>query len=135
MKRSLRGLSAQSVVELALLLPVLLLLVLGTLDLGRAFYYQEAIANVAREGARYGAIRKNASSAEISSKALQEAGSLGSEITVTNVTRSATATNKYVEVSISYQFDLITPLMENVAGGDIVLKAKSRMPSPANSSS
>ncbi|MBI4788575.1 MAG: pilus assembly protein [Chloroflexi bacterium] len=45
----------QSVVELALLLPVLLLILLGALDLGRAFATYVAITNGSREGARYGA--------------------------------------------------------------------------------
>ena len=41
----------QSLVELALILPVLLLLIASALDLGRIFYSQITIANAAREGA------------------------------------------------------------------------------------
>ena len=41
----------QSLVELALILPVLLVLIAATLDLGRIFYSQITIANAAREGA------------------------------------------------------------------------------------
>jgi len=41
-------------VESALLFPVLMLLVLGSADLGRVFYYSIAITNAAREGARHG---------------------------------------------------------------------------------
>ena len=41
----------QSIVELALILPVLMLLVASTLDLGRMFYSQITITNAAREGA------------------------------------------------------------------------------------
>lgn len=41
--------------ESALLFPVLMLLVLGSADLGRVFYYAIAITNAAREGARHGA--------------------------------------------------------------------------------
>ena len=41
----------QSLIEFALLLPVLLLLVAGAIDLGRAFYSQITITNAAREGA------------------------------------------------------------------------------------
>ncbi len=43
----------QSLIEFALLLPFLLLLILGTLDLGRMFYTQMVITNAAREGANY----------------------------------------------------------------------------------
>ena len=44
----------QSLVEFALVLPLLVLIVFGVLDLGRAFYALITITNAAREGARYG---------------------------------------------------------------------------------
>src|ERR1700682_5671529 len=44
----------QAIVETALLLPVLMLLVMGTADLGRVFYYSIAVTNAAREAARQG---------------------------------------------------------------------------------
>jgi hypothetical protein len=43
----------QSLVEMALILPILLLLVVGIVDLGRAFNNHVIITNAAREGARY----------------------------------------------------------------------------------
>jgi Flp pilus assembly protein TadG len=44
----------QSLVETALVLPVLAFLTFGLLDFGRAYYFQVAITNAAREGARTG---------------------------------------------------------------------------------
>src|ERR1700737_5224136 len=44
----------QALVETALLLPVLMLLVMGSADLGRVFYYSIAVTNAAREAARQG---------------------------------------------------------------------------------
>ena len=46
---------AQSLVEFALSSVVLLLLVGGLVDIGRAIYISEGISNAAREGARHGA--------------------------------------------------------------------------------
>ena len=43
----------QSLVELALMTPILLTLLLGTVDLGRAFYALTAVANGAYNGAVY----------------------------------------------------------------------------------
>lgn len=40
--------------ETALLFPVLMLLILGSADLGRVFYYSVEVTNAAREGARQG---------------------------------------------------------------------------------
>ena len=49
--RHSRRSKGQSLVELALVLPVLLLLVLAAVDLGRIFFARIAVANAAREGA------------------------------------------------------------------------------------
>src|SRR5918911_2375225 len=43
---------AQSMVEFAVLAPVFFMLLLGTIDLGRAVYIYNAISDAAREGAR-----------------------------------------------------------------------------------
>src|SRR5438105_12464827 len=53
---SLRGRRGQSMVELALILPTLILMTLGMVDYGRAYYFQVAITNAAREGARTGIV-------------------------------------------------------------------------------
>ena len=54
MLRSERG---QGLVELALVLPLLLMLFGGIVDLGRAFYTYIGLTNATREGARTGARR------------------------------------------------------------------------------
>jgi Flp pilus assembly protein TadG len=48
------GKRGQAIVETALLLPILMLLVMGSADLGRVFYYSIAVTNAAREAARQG---------------------------------------------------------------------------------
>jgi Flp pilus assembly protein TadG len=45
--------SAQGLIELALILPVLLFLVMGALDIGRAFHMKVVLENAAREGAYF----------------------------------------------------------------------------------
>jgi hypothetical protein len=52
--RSRRGKLGQAIVETALLFSVLCLLVMGSTDLGRVFYYSIEVTNAAREGARQG---------------------------------------------------------------------------------
>lgn len=47
------SLSAQALVELAVVLPILLLLILGAMDFGRMFYTKMVLTNAAREGANY----------------------------------------------------------------------------------
>lgn len=53
-KSSLHKERGQNLVELAVIITVLLLLVLGVIDLGRALYIKVEIANSARAGALYG---------------------------------------------------------------------------------
>jgi len=50
----LRARAGQSLVETALVIPVLALLTFGLLDFGRAYYFQVAVTNAAREGSRTG---------------------------------------------------------------------------------
>lgn len=44
----------QSLIELTLTLPLLLIILLGTIDLGRVFFAYVTITNASRVGARYG---------------------------------------------------------------------------------
>ncbi len=45
--------SAQALIELALILPILLVLIIGALEFGRVLYTKIIITNAAREGAYY----------------------------------------------------------------------------------
>src|SRR6266852_6330336 len=56
---------AQSLVEFVISSTVLLLLVMGLLDLSRAFYYSVSLQGAAREGARHGAWFNTASRANL----------------------------------------------------------------------
>jgi Flp pilus assembly protein TadG len=49
------GEEGAAAVEFALILPILVLLVLGGLDLGHRFYMEHLITNASREGARFAA--------------------------------------------------------------------------------
>src|ERR1700730_5920845 len=50
-----KGERGQSLVELAFVLPVLLLLLVGIIEIGRFAYYSILVSNAARAGAQYGA--------------------------------------------------------------------------------
>ena len=53
--RARLGRRGQSLVELAVVLPVLLLLLGGAIDLGRVFFARAAVENAAKEGVLFGA--------------------------------------------------------------------------------
>src|SRR5438552_14261723 len=64
----------QSLIEVALSLPLLLMTVLGVVDAGRAFYYTSAIANAAQVGAAYAATHSDATASAIEARVCNETG-------------------------------------------------------------
>ena len=56
---AIRDENGAALVEVVLVLPLLLLLLLGMLDLGKAFNYWIDETHLAHEGARYAAVNKN----------------------------------------------------------------------------
>jgi Flp pilus assembly protein TadG len=53
-KRKYRFLKAQAIVEFAIALPILLMLLVGILEVGRMVFVYSAVNNASREAARYG---------------------------------------------------------------------------------
>jgi hypothetical protein len=102
---------AQALIELALVLPILLLLILGTMDLGRMFYAKMVLTNAAREGANYLAyFPEDADNAYVNTFAAihDEADSSNVELVATDVTYSGCCIKGLpVEVTIIKTIDLI----------------------------
>jgi Flp pilus assembly protein TadG len=102
-----------SALEVALLLPFLLLVTMGIVDLGRIMYFQLGVQEAAQEGIVYASIEPDdptgivARTIEAMSVPDLEAGS-------TVVTCPAPTT---VMVSVTHQVDLITPVISQMVGG------------------
>jgi len=78
-------------VELAIALPILLLLTLGVIEFGRAAYYGIEVSDAARAGAQYGAqgLAYSANSNNITQAALNSVPDIGAGLmTVTGVNQS-----------------------------------------------
>ena len=87
----LRSPSGQTLLEVTLLLPVLLTLMLGVIEIGRYAYIQILVANAARAGAAYGAqnLAQSVDTAGIQTAAdndYQNNGEAVSTLTVTSLT-------------------------------------------------
>lgn len=78
----------QGLVEFVIVMPFLVLLLFGALDLGRAFHAAISLTNSAREGARYGTIYPDATDAEILAAVLAEAENSGIDLSTTTATRA-----------------------------------------------
>jgi Flp pilus assembly protein TadG len=109
----MRKQGGQSLTEFALVLPVLMLLVIAVLDFGRAVYAYSVVANAAREGARFACVAPNDSAGAV---AAATAAAIGLDVARLTVTFSRPDSSS-VRVLVSYDFQLITPLIANVLGG------------------
>ena len=123
----------QALAELALVLPVLLLLLLGALDLGRLFYSQITITNAAKEAAlvssRGGTYLANTACNDANSvmcAALTEAKGGFVEVDKSKVTQSPSTVvvcpvnasiGTTVSVTVTAPFQLLTPLIGGLLGG------------------
>jgi Flp pilus assembly protein TadG len=129
----------QSIIEVALIFPLLFFLLLGFFDLGRAIFYYASLSHAVREVSR---------TAIVSNVYLSEARILPeNNVLVDLVKEKAIGLNKEsftnisvtpepnvgsfktVTVSAEYFFDPITPGIQLIFGDDdgIVLRAESRM--------
>ena len=108
-----RAREGQALVELALILPVILLLVIGMLEFARAWNLHQALTDATREGARRAAVADPDYAIEDSAKAaiwrgLQQAGyspsAAGSTYQVTITSSGGLWKNSGDNVTIDVQF-------------------------------
>ena len=104
-----RGERGQAIVEFALLMPVLVVLVMGVLDMARAYSVIQVVTNAAREGARVGII-PTTTNLELTTTVdtfLTAAGQTGCTTVGTNVGAAAAAGASTV-VTVSCDFTALT---------------------------
>ena len=135
----------QSLVEFAITLPLLLLIVLGTVDLGRAYFQVENLTNAVKEGAQFGSRSPTCDTnlnptcpdpRNVEYRVSQELSGLAFSGFVAKCfdpgTTDFSAAGKalvdcqdgdlyYVEATVP--FDVITPLMSNLVGSSLTLKS------------
>ena len=119
----------QTLVELALVLPVIILILFGTLEFGRLFHSYIVITNAAREGARLGAVGK--SDEEIVSR-IREASPLYQADCRLRVFRlepneSARSPGVPLTVEVAYDVELVTPIFSSILPNPVTLKSTAVM--------
>jgi Flp pilus assembly protein TadG len=124
--KSQRG---QSLVELALTLPVIILVLFGILEFGRISYSYIVITHAAREGARAGAVGKT--DAEIVAT-IRETAPLPNADTNLHITKlepseSARTSGLPLTVEVAYDVELVTPLFDKLLPNPFTLKSRVTM--------
>lgn len=137
-KKRLKSERGQSLVELAISLPVIILILLGTIDFGMALFSYAILRDAAQEGALYGSFNPTNESA-IENRARNILPRSGedifsspvdlrntSEVTVEikaigqacqGVTSGAANS---IEVSVIYQYPILMPFAGQVIGSDTI---------------
>jgi len=119
-------------VEFALMLPVLLLIVFGIIDFGRALNAQVTITQAAREGARLDALNQPN---VVSRTQAAATGLSGVGVTVVSACPPGSGPTANADVKVSYTFNFVTPIgaIAGFFGGSglgspLVLTAEGVMP-------
>lgn len=119
MAKSERG---QALVETALVLPVLLLLIMGMVELGRLGNAYLVVTHAARHGVRFGATGGNNSG--IVEKAKNASVPLdSSKLTVSIAPESGRSSGDDISVTVSYPVELFTPFVSGFLTNPVVVKS------------
>ena len=100
-----------AVVELAVLLPVLVLLFMIAIDFARVFYFSLSLTNCARAGALYASDPTTADESPFASTqaaALADATNFSPQPTITSTSGTDALGRKYVSVTANYTFQTVT---------------------------
>ncbi len=131
-RRRSRG---QSLVEFAMILPIMLVFLAGAIDLGRVFYATITLNNSAREGAFQAAQTPdsfdkgqpcNRATNLVTCRVQLESKDSGVTIAPSDISLTcspgscAAAAGNTVEVEVTGEFTLITPLLSMVFGGQTI---------------
>jgi Flp pilus assembly protein TadG len=105
----------QGLVEFALVIPILLLVIFGIIDFGRAVYAYSTIGNAARTAGRVAIVSQTQSS--IKTAAINQAVALGtqpSDVEITYSCGSSYAIGCIASVNVTYKFHAITPVIGQI---------------------
>lgn len=107
----------QSLVEFALVIPILLLVIFGLFDLGYAVFIKNMISNAAREGARTGIIITK-TDADI--RARVNAAAPGLNLSTAQIAITPSPNNRKfdepITVTVSYTYSPMTPVLGGITG-------------------
>lgn len=122
----------QAVVEMALILPVLLLIIFGIIEFGRILNTYMIITEISREGARAGCV--GGSDSDIRSTVRSRATDSGLDAALINDTDIVITPNtgsrlrgESLQVRVSYPVDIIAPLLGPIIGDPYIVSSQTTM--------
>ena len=116
--------------EMAIVLPILLLLLFGITEFSRIMGAGIMVTHVARDGARYGVV--GATDSEIVNRIQTKSGAVlydpedPSKLTI-DIERTGSVRGEDIEVKVTYAVDLYIPLISAITGDPIMVQGNSVM--------
>jgi len=107
--RLLRHTEGASAVEMALILPFLVLFICGIMDFGNIFYQEHMVSEAARAGARYASVDTNLASIPSDVTNFVKSN-YGNQLTVTTIP-SAPISKGNITIKVSNSVQIITPVI------------------------
>lgn len=120
--RSRRGAAA---VEFGLIAPILLLVLVGTIEAGRAIWTRNALQFAAEEAARFSMVNRAADDVDIRRQALDCLPGLDPTMVEVAVVRESVNGTDFVRIELEVNLAWIAPLLP---GGPMRLSGSSRVP-------
>lgn len=108
--------NGQSLVEFTLVLPVLLIILAGLLDLGRLYYAYVAVTDAAAEGARYGSTYPYDTSG-IRMRASEASSGL---VRIGQDQVSVVSSSDSIRVTVSYSVTMLTPFVNTIVPEGVI---------------
>ena len=112
----MRSEKGQSMVEFALVLPVLAILLFGIVDVGRIFHASLTLDHVGREAARAASVQED--DAEVRATALERGSSISltdSQVQISPEGEGRESGEK-VTITVTHSVPLVTPFIEGWSG-------------------
>jgi Flp pilus assembly protein TadG len=108
----------QSLVEMAVSLTMLLMLLAGVIDIGRAYYTYLSLRDAAAEGAAYGSIHPTDTTGIVDRVVGESPGGVvnWSGVTVTTDILVKNCRGGGIKVKVDYSYTLLTPFIGSIAG-------------------
>lgn len=121
-KKIHRNGKGQSMVEMAIILPVLLLILFSIFEFGRILGAYMLVHDLARDGVRYGVV--GMSDQSIKDHIMEHDSFLSISSDDINITPSIRSLGSALTVGIDYEIEIITPIISSIVPNPINLRAE-----------
>lgn len=125
LKRFRRDDEGVMAVEFAMILPVFLMMLFGTLEIGNVLYAKSTLQQGIETAGRYAMVHIDATSGEIEAEALSRITELGPLSPTFTVVQSVEAGISYSTISVAAEYSVITPFF---TGRTIDLTSSMKVP-------